>query len=134
MSHFSPEFPKMEFTGRTRWGRGIFRLTEPLKYEVGRNGTGLYVEVPVMYETDFASVPFLFWWLAPPTGKYGAATIVHDYMCEHYSGFSRVVADAVFLEAMRHLGAWWWRRMIMFMGVRAYWLAFGKWKRMLCKK
>ena len=41
------------------------RLTQPFRV---RTGAGRIIEVPAGFETDFASVPRLFWRVVPPGG------------------------------------------------------------------
>lgn len=38
------------------------------------------IRVPAGFVTDFASIPRAFWVVLPPTGKYGKAAVVHDYL------------------------------------------------------
>lgn len=97
-------------------------LIEPLRYE---RANGTFVEVPAGFVTDFASVPRFFWRVLPPTGDYGKAAVLHDFLYRHgfSGGFGRRVADLVFLEAMRELGVPWWKRSVMYAAVRL----FGRW-------
>ena len=79
----------------------------------------LGITVPAGFKTDGASVPRLLWWLFPPTGRYMAAAIVHDYLLQaHYP--ARREADRVFLQAMEALGVIFWRRWLMFGAVRCF--------------
>lgn len=61
------------------------------------------IVVPAMFITDFGSIPREFWNLLPPWGKYGPATIVHDYLYV-YRPFTRDQADRILREAMVTLG------------------------------
>ena len=125
---------KYERTSGRRWGRKLYKLTEPFTYEIGRNGTGLHITAPTEYVTDFASIPFFLWWILPPNGKYGKACVIHDMCCEYWSNFSRIVGDAIFWEAMRSLRVPIYQRVTMYIGVRAYWLFWGKWTRLWAQK
>ena len=64
--------------------------------------------IPAGFETDFASVPQLFWSIVPPWGKYSQAAIVHDCFYRTPSvGDGRVTrkeADRIFLEEMKEAG------------------------------
>ncbi len=80
---------------------------------------------------NFASVPRFLWWWLPPTGRYGSAAIVHDYLCEqaqkyhNYIAPTHKVAAAIFRDAMQELGVSGFRRNAMYWAV----IAFGpKWK------
>jgi hypothetical protein len=80
--------------------------------------------VPAGFETDFASIPRVFWRLLPPVGRYGKAAVIHDFLYRTGSA-SRAVADRVFLDAMEVLGVGWLTRHVMFLAVRAFgWTAY----------
>ena len=68
-------------------------------YDVGEEGSGETINVPVGFITDFASVPRLLWWLFPKWGKYGNAAIIHDYLYWQQK-YTRKRADEIFLEGM----------------------------------
>ncbi len=71
-------------------------------YEVGNEGSGEVIDVPMGFATDFASVPRLLWWLFPKWGKYGNAAVIHDYLYWDQR-YSRMRSDDIFLEAMKVL-------------------------------
>jgi Protein of unknown function (DUF1353) len=60
------------------------------------------VGVPEGFVSDLASVPSYFWWALPPTGRYGHAAILHDWLYWEQS-CTRTVADKVFEVAMAEL-------------------------------
>lgn len=99
---------------------GCWKLTKPFHYVA--EGVGEIVHVPAGFITDFASIPRFLWALLPPTGKYQRAAVIHDYMYRT-GARSRVVADAMFLEAMIFLGVPMWKRQLMYRAVRL----FGRW-------
>ena len=68
-------------------------------YDIGAEGSGNSVEVPVGFMTDFASVPRPFWIFIPQWGKYGNAAVIHDYLY-YDQARPRKDADAIFYEAM----------------------------------
>lgn len=76
------------------------------------------IRVPAGFETDFASVPRLLWPILDPTGPYGKAAVLHDWLYRTRGLATRDQADRVFLEAMEALGVGWWTRTIMYRGVR----------------
>ena len=78
-------------------------LRQEFGYDVGTEGSGETIDVPVGFLTDFASIPRPLWWLLPRWGKYGNAAVVHDF-CYWMQQYSRRRADYIFLEAMRVLG------------------------------
>jgi hypothetical protein len=87
---------------------------------------GRMITVPTGFETDFASVPRLFWRLIPPWGRYSAAAVVHDYLYATAS-VTRYEADRIFLDLMKRLGVPLWKRRLMYRAVRlGGWIS---WKR-----
>ena len=78
-------------------------LMREFGYDVGTEGSTDQVNVPLGFETDFASIPRLFWIVLPKWGKYGNAAVIHDWLYWNQQR-SREAADAVLLEAMVVLG------------------------------
>jgi hypothetical protein len=69
-----------------------------MRYEVG--STGIVIEVPVGFVTDYASIPRALWSLYSPHDQYSRAAVVHDYL--YWSQLcSRTQADNLFMIAMR---------------------------------
>src|SRR5688572_10892672 len=58
------------------------------------------IRIPAGFVTDFASIPRALWWLYPPTGRWGRAAVIHDWLYRKQTR-SRAEADAIFLEGMR---------------------------------
>jgi hypothetical protein len=77
------------------------------------------VRVPRGFVTDFASIPRFLWRVLPPTGKYGKAAVIHDFLYRTQA-CTRAEADAVFLEAMTDLSVGFWRRHAMHVAVRLF--------------
>lgn len=96
--------------------------------EYGINGS---IRVPKGFVTNFASSPSITWWVVPPWGTYGPATIVHDWMYWDQR-YSRKAADEVFLVAMKQLGTPWWKRWPMYLAVRAW--GWRVWRRLRREK
>ena len=85
----------------------------------------LPVTVPAGFNTDFASVPRIFWVVIPPAGSYSLAAIVHDYLYRAQpDGWTRKRADHCFKTIMAELGVPWWKRSVMFRAVR---IGGGRW-------
>lgn len=76
------------------------------------------VEIPAGFVTDFASIPRLLWNIYPPTGAYGKAAVVHDYLYRTAYYATRAQSDQVLLEAMTELGVGLWTRRVIYRGVR----------------
>ncbi len=88
-------------------------------YDVGEEGSDDRVIVPIGFVTDFASVPRFLWNIAPKTGKYTGAAVIHDYL--YWEGKrSRKECDDIFLEAMTVLGVEKWKRDLMYFALRGF--------------
>jgi Protein of unknown function (DUF1353) len=99
-------------------------LMEPFSYDIGSEGSANTVNVPVLFMTDFASVPRPFWSVFPPWGRYGNAAVIHDFLYADQSR-PRAEADHIFLQAMTVLKVGRVTRYILFFSVRWFgWLAW----------
>ncbi|MDF7806215.1 DUF1353 domain-containing protein [Pontiellaceae bacterium B12219] len=104
-------------------GGRCVRLTNNFKVTLA---VGRMITVPAGFETDFASVPRLFWRIIPPWGRYSAAAVVHDYLYATAS-VTRYEADRIFLDLMKRLGVPLWKRRLMYRAVRLG--GWASWKR-----
>lgn len=103
-----------------------WRVTQEFSYHVGAFDGPDFVRIPAGELTDFASVPRVLWPLLPPTGSYGKAAVVHDYLYRTRRvdsiGGSRYInrskADRIFREAMEVLHVSRMTRWMMYLGVR----------------
>ena len=86
-------------------------------YDIGKEGSGNSIDVPIGFMTDFASVPRPLWMLLPRWGKYGNAAVVHDY-CYWEQSRSRKESDMIFREAMKVLEVPAWKKFLMYYAVR----------------
>lgn len=101
-------------------------VTEAFHYDTGVRLAGYGVDlgylcritVPQGFRTDFASIPRVLWNLLPPTGSYGLAAVVHDYLYRTYGLCTRKQADDVLWEAMTFLKVGWATKAIIYTGVR----------------
>jgi hypothetical protein len=75
--------------------------------------------VPSGFTTDFASVPRVFWFGIPRWGKYGYASIVHDWLYweQHVS---REHADKALLALMRLNAVPNWQCVLIYRSVRMF--------------
>ena len=82
------------------WDFKIRVLTEPVTFQLS-NGRILTIEKG--FEWDEASIPFVFSWAFPKSGKYAFAALVHDalYYAKHDS---RKFADREFKYWMKATG------------------------------
>lgn len=109
-------------------GADYWMVAEAFIYYIGSMHSGRYVLIPKGYLTDGASVPRPLWWLIPPWGKYGAAVIVHDFLCETLTiivdgkpvRITREEADHILKEALDVLGVNKYISAIIYGGVSFY--------------
>ena len=93
-------------------------------YEIGEEGSGDTVDVPIGTHTDFASIPRLLWAIFPRWGKYGNAAVVHDWLYWSQNR-SRLESDIIFLEGMGVLDVPVWKRHVIYYAVRWFgWIAW----------
>jgi hypothetical protein len=98
-------------------GSHTWILTEDLIYD----GFHASFVVPAGFQTDFASIPRWLNWLIPKYGKrYNKAAVLHDHLCIEARGgrFSRRDADGLFRRCLREASVIYWRRRLMWIGVR----------------
>lgn len=89
-----PISPAVRPSGNNR----AFVLLEPMNYEVG--STGIFINVPAGFVTDYASVPSPLWGLYSPHEQYSRAAVVHDYL--YWTQYcTRLQADNLFMIAMK---------------------------------
>ena len=72
-------------------------------YDVSVENSGDHIAVAIGFQTDFATVPRPFWIILPKWGRYGNATVIHDWLYWTQTR-PRREADVIFLEAMGVLG------------------------------
>lgn len=104
----------------------LWRLEQPLQYDIGELGSGRTVVVPAGFVTDGASVPRPLWSVLPTWGRYSRAAVIHDFLCRavaegkpHPQAPDRKTADAIFYEAMAVCGVNGAVRLTMWAAVRA---------------
>jgi len=88
-------------------------LVAPLQY---RGNQDLF-EVPTKSRTNFASVPAIFQWVIPRSGRYTRAAVLHDHLWRT-GKVSRADADGIFRRAMAELEVPFLRRWLMWAAVR----------------
>lgn len=80
------------------------------------------------FPTDFASIPRIFWSILPPVGNYDEAAVLHDYLYKTQL-CTRLLSDQIFAAGMKTLDVKWWKRKVMYRGVRiGGWVAWNKHK------
>lgn len=107
-------------------GERLWKIYRELIYHVGNKDSADIIIVPVGFQTDFASIPFLFWTLLPPDGQYTAAAVIHDFLYFTQTR-TRLVSDRIFLEAMKVLKVNIFKRLIMYQAVRLWsWIPWNR--------
>ena len=94
-------------------------------YEIGEEGSGNVINVPMGTYTDFASIPRPLWAFIPKWGKYGNAAVIHDWLYWDQPG-SRKEADDIFLQGMDVLEVPKWKRRLIYYAVR--WFGCFAWR------
>ncbi len=103
-----------------------FKLLETFVYHIGELGSKDNITVPAGFVTDMGSVPKLFWNIVDPWGKASKAFLIHDWLYETKER-SRLVSDAILLEAMEVLGVNWFKRNLIYRAVRlGGWVSWSK--------
>ena len=95
-----------------------YRLCQGFCYQtcIGELGQ---IKVPEGFKTDFASVPRGLWNIFPPTGEYGKAAVIHDFLYR-CTNVDRKICDQVLLEGMEVLGVGWLSRKLVYRAVRLF--------------
>lgn len=93
------------------------KLLEDVVYHVGGPDSKDEVRVPAGFVWDGGSVPRFLWSLLDPWGSASKAFLLHDYLYRTQTR-SRLVSDAIFMEAMEVLGVGFIKRKILYRGVR----------------
>jgi hypothetical protein len=104
---------KLEYIDGKHW-----LLIEGFSYHTEIMGIG-NIYVPAGFLTDFASIPRGLWNLFPPTGKYGKAAVIHDYLYR-WTDVDRKTCDDIFMEGMEVLEVNWFSRRIIYRAVRLF--------------
>lgn len=116
---------KTEVLDKFYYGRQVYKTLEPFIYDNSSPGICLRIIVPAGFETDFASIPRIFWVILPPFGQYTKAAVVHDFMYKEKDSPRREICDAVLLEIMAELNTPWYRKWPIYFAVRCFgWMFF----------
>lgn len=97
-----------------------------------KGGRPSFIKVPVGERTDLASIPRSVRFFISQNGRHRAAAVVHDrlYKQAGLNRYTRKQCDDVFREAMKVSGVPWWKREMMYAGVRAGgWVVYNKYKK-----
>ncbi len=105
----------------------LWKIKEPVIYELGYEGSGKIIKVPIEFITDGASIPWPINIFIAVWGTYGRAAVIHDYLylClktnkPHIYAKTKKEADKIFLEAMGVLHTNILLKYIMYYSVRFF--------------
>lgn len=107
-----------EIEGQSRW-----RLMRNVIYETDAKER---IVAPAGMTTDFASIPRFVWPLWPPYHPhYGKAAVIHDRLYwtngdTPTGDYSRREVNLIFLEAMKSLGAGYFKRSTIYNAVQLF--------------
>ena len=125
MGAFMSELTITQLSGNPRLGWRLWRLAEPLVYEVGGRRSGRAIVVWKGFITDGPSIPRLMWSILPVWASWSRAGVIHDCLCyllainnPHPEAPTRADADRIFLEALEALNVGWVQRYALYLGVR----------------
>lgn len=134
MSSFTTQLKVSPLDNGTDWV-----VLEDFRFYVGSLDSNTYVDIPVGFVTDFASVPRILWTILPPWGKYGKAAVIHDWLFSKNTMFvngveqelsDRTLVEDIFLEAMGVLDVNVCVRYPMFWATKVYRMAVDKIKKL----
>ena len=116
MGAFTSELTITQLSGNDTHGWRLWRLAEPLIYEVGGRGSGRVILVSKGFITDGPSIPQFLWSILPVWASWSRAGVIHDYLCylialnnPHPEAPTRDHADRIFSRShggpQRRLGS-----------------------------
>ena len=81
-----------------------------------------WIEVPEFFETDFASIPKIFWNILDPEEPCILfPSLIHDFLySKGDKAYSRKNADIVLRSAMNYCGAPKWKSFLVYYAVRIF--------------
>lgn len=89
-------------------------LDQPLTY----NGNAGSYTVDANFRTNYASVPNVYRWLIPRSGRYAKPSVLHDWQWSVNSTVPRCEADRIFRDVLHEAGVSALRRWLMWGAVR----------------
>lgn len=95
-------------SGKDDKGRQLYKLDRPFTYYLGRNNSGIRIDVHAGFVTDFESIPncLLKWVKRNP--NYRKAFVIHDYCVVANTPWPLGVTAMV--DTLKTLGCPWWKR------------------------
>lgn len=91
---------------------------DKVRYRLLESITLLNFTVPAGFVSDGASTPEFMWSWIPPVDTYFPAAVVHDYLLETATGLRRKDIDKIFYQCLKELKISFFKRYIMYIGVR----------------
>jgi len=81
----------LEIEDLTNGNRPRVKLLDPFPFWVSHKGHEKTLTIPRGFMSDCATTPWILWRIAPPFGPWNRAAVVHDFLCVHGKGSSRVL-------------------------------------------
>ncbi len=113
----------------------LFEVQLGFEYRVGNEYSDEVIKIHKGFITDGASIPKFFWSIiGGPLGPYAPAAVVHDRCYKtppfFHHRYTRKKSDYVFYEALGVLEVPWWKRKVMYAGVRiGGWRAWNRYRK-----
>lgn len=113
MSDYTDHLSICPLAGDHSWE---WQVTEPLRWEIGKIGSGLFIEIPANFITDLATIPRWVRWLFNPYDPQTAkAACVHDYLLSLKYGQQMAVGE--FYAALKADDYPLWKRKLYYWAV-----------------
>jgi hypothetical protein len=96
-------------------GGGDYLTDADLRWDLGKEGSGLTYTVPAGFRFDVSVPRILQWAFSPKDRRFLKAAALHDHMLEN--GWSRIESAAVFHEALKADKVSRLKRLAMFLAV-----------------
>ena len=106
-----------------------YLLLQAFHYHVGSLESEEIITVPKGFISDGATIPRFLWpVIGHPMDHYAQAAFLHDYICrELRDRYNRKEGEVIMLEAMKVLGIPFWKRRIMYRGLRMFgWFLYNR--------
>lgn len=105
-------FTSFDALASSMLGDDYWRVEKAFRFYLDSKDSDRWVDIPLGFLTDGASIPRILWNVIPPWGIYGQAAVVHDRLCEtleitevingvvQQTKITRKECDQILVEAM----------------------------------
>lgn len=114
------KFSDIALTPTTKYNgsRRIYRLTKSFVFVLTYNGGHERIDIPVGYETDFATLPLPLQLVLGNRDDYLEESIIHDWLCDNRQ--PRFFTNAKMRQVMFVLNRPRWKRWAIFYGLMIF--------------